>query len=1357
MNVSTCKSLSQNRRPYVNVNVLGTSTDALIDTGSNITAISENYYKQLYGPLRCYSINKSGKTNNVSGANGTHLEVMEQCLMPIIIGNKKFDQPTYVIRNLSCNFIIGIDFMKKSKMVINPVENTILIDGNNVSSTKQYLSEISSCPPNNDCYATKDYLIPSHCIHAISIKSNDVMDGDYFVSNDNEKRDLDALIVPPSVTTLKSGTGKIFIQNSNSYPVLIKRGNVISSMNRFTEPALSTDLEKIEKETIKSHDNKHLRNINLNCPDEYRSMYMDLFKDFSDIFSRDGYDLGWTDRVSHRITLKHDRPIHIKQFRIPLSHQEIIHDFVKEMLDRKLLEVSRSRYNSPIFCVKKKGHNKWRPVVDLRKINEATIEDSYVIRDIRGCIDEIGKNEARVFSSMDLSKGFYQQNLEKGSRPFTSFTVPGLGSYQFTVSCFGSHGAPSSFSYLMNEVLKGIKNIISYIDDILCHTKTHEEQVQSLRECFEALRANNLKLSIEKSFFGSNHTEYLGYHLSDHGIQPGTDKLRAVRDFPSPKTVRQIRQFVGLASFFREHIPQFSRISAFLTALTRKDSKWVSGPLPPAAEEAFQTLKRLLISAPIISFPRPTLPFRLYCDASAGITGTDSTQKLAGGLGCVLTQLWPQDKKERVIGYASRQLKEHELNYSAYLLELSAILFGIRHFHHYLYGGPQFTVFTDHKPLETLNKVHTKTRKRLEDELVEYNFVIVYKKGSDQLAADFLSRNAIEVLSVQPSKVLDPPSPIDILELEPEKITEEQLKDPLLKMMYEYIKNNIMPPEHLQQFIRLHSPNLILHNDQLWYKTKEHFVLILPRPYRIKAISLAHDTFVGGHGDTLRTLDRLSRTYWWPKMNYDIMRYIQQCHTCQRVKGSHFGRELKSPLSPLPVASRFNQRVSADLLGPLKSDNDYKYILVLCDAFSKWVELVPIINKQAETVAEAVFKQWICRYAAMEEFLTDNGGEFINEIMDELCKYLGVKRLRIASYNPKANGFAERNVRIVINYLRKFINNNTLEWSNLLPAAQLSYNTQRHGSTGFSPYYLLHFIDPNLPFESLNNRRRRYGENWHNEAILRLQESWAAAKQQMDRLRESQKRSYDREATSRSFNVGDLVMVANDIPKMNTNHKLTWKWIGPFAIIKMNTPLTASIKKTPTSRPLMVNVNRLKHYHSMEMPLSNVFNGYPSHVDDEHDELGDIPKAVKLEPTATPPPTPVTPVDPPSDDDSSFHSPPTTPPSSPFARTRRSHSTPSALDAATPSTSDSAASAHQETTTTSSDKSPSLVDTFDTYFGNPSGPPKRSTRSTNPNVRDYDLPQFAHGSAALARRLKEKVSDIASSPKLRKKKDKDKQ
>ena len=154
------------------------------------------------------------------------------------------------------------------------------------------------------------------------------------------------------------------------------------------------------------------------------------------------------------------------------------------MLDKKLIEVSRSRYNSPIIVIKKKD-GKWRPCVDLRGINKATVEDQFSLRDIQSCIDEIGRNQSKIFSSMDMSKGYFQQNLEEDSRPYTSFTVPGLGSYQFKVSCFGSHGAPASFSYLINELLRGAKNLISYMDDILAHTQSHDEHLKTLEECFQ--------------------------------------------------------------------------------------------------------------------------------------------------------------------------------------------------------------------------------------------------------------------------------------------------------------------------------------------------------------------------------------------------------------------------------------------------------------------------------------------------------------------------------------------------------------------------------------------------------------------------------------------------------------------------------------------------------------------------------------------------------------------------------------------------------------------------------------------------------------------------------------------------------
>ena len=203
-------------------------------------------------------------------------------------------------------------------------------------------------------------------------------------------------------------------------------------------------------------------------------------------------------------------------------------------------------------------------------------------------------------------------------------------------------------------------------------------------------------------------------------------------------------QFVGLASFFRDHIRDFSRISGYLTALTLKTSDWKCGELPNNALEAFRRLQELLINEPIISYARNDLPFRLYCDASMGTTEKNG-HKISGGLGAVLTQIH-EGKNERVVGYASRKLKTHEENYPAYLLEMLAVTFGCEHFHHYLYGQRKFIMYSDHLPLSKLNKVHVKTQGRLQEMLLEYNYEIVYRKGEDQEAADFLSRNAVEAL-----------------------------------------------------------------------------------------------------------------------------------------------------------------------------------------------------------------------------------------------------------------------------------------------------------------------------------------------------------------------------------------------------------------------------------------------------------------------------------------------------------------------------------------------------------------------------------------------------------------------------------
>ena len=238
---------------------------------------------------------------------------------------------------------------------------------------------------------------------------------------------------------------------------------------------------------------------------------MDLILKYHDCFTKDKYDLGRDTSVKHCIRLNTKKTIYTKQFRIPYKHQEVIEEFIQKMLYKKLIEVSRSRYNSTIFYVKK-SNGKWHPV-DLRRINKATVDDYYSIRDVKSCIDEIGCCRLSIFSTMDLVKGFFQLELEKSHREYMAFTVPGVGSFQFTVSCFGSHGAPASFFYLITEVIRDLISLLANIDDILCHTKSHGEHLKVLEECFIRLRVYNLKLLIEKLTFGVIETEYLGLKL----------------------------------------------------------------------------------------------------------------------------------------------------------------------------------------------------------------------------------------------------------------------------------------------------------------------------------------------------------------------------------------------------------------------------------------------------------------------------------------------------------------------------------------------------------------------------------------------------------------------------------------------------------------------------------------------------------------------------------------------------------------------------------------------------------------------------------------------------------------------------
>ena len=407
---------------------------------------------------------------NFSGANGSAIKAVGCYEMAVTINKRDTYTPVFILDGLNTDMILGIDFICRASIIINGRTRKVIMGDevivDDFSASKTGIEEITYSYGRT----TDKVEIAGHSLKYLMVSGPGGNNNDFFSTDWEEKRP-DLTIYHCLTRADAKNRHVIAVGNISPEPIILDRGTKIVDLHEVNgkfeapdlpEPEQLNEINGKPKLAPKLTDKQRkdfIAKLNIKCPPEYRKRYEDLLTKYHDVFSKDEYDLGWTEKVSHRIKLKHDKPIYTKQFKIPFAHQESIHEFVKDMLDRKLIEVSRSRYNSPIFCVKKKDGS-WRPVVDLRAINKATVEDSYSIRDVKACIDEIGAERSNVFSTMDLTKGFFQQNLEKESRKYTAFTVPGLGSFQFTVSCFGSHGAPSSFSYLMTEVLQNLQNLI---------------------------------------------------------------------------------------------------------------------------------------------------------------------------------------------------------------------------------------------------------------------------------------------------------------------------------------------------------------------------------------------------------------------------------------------------------------------------------------------------------------------------------------------------------------------------------------------------------------------------------------------------------------------------------------------------------------------------------------------------------------------------------------------------------------------------------------------------------------------------------------------------------------------------------
>ena len=958
-----------------------------------------------------------------------------------------------------------------------------------------------------------------------------------------------------------------------------------------------------------------------NWPEKLQHEAKEMLKRNAKVFSKDDMDMGRTNLVKHHIKLTDPVPFKEAYRRIPPQMYDEVKTHLQEMLDLGAIRPSNSPWASAIVLVRKKD-GRLRFCIDLRKLNNRTVKDGYSLPRIESILDSLGG--AQIFSTLDLKAGYWQVEMAEECKAYTAFTCGPLGFYECDTMPFGATNAPATFQRLMHDCL-GELNMnwcIVYLDDIIIFSDTKEEHLKRLEAVFQKLCAAGLKLKPSKCFFFREEIEYLGHVVSGKGISTNPKKIEAVSKWPTPKTVYNVRSFLGFVGYYRRFSQNFSRITKpireVITGLenqSKRSAKKTYIEWSDAADVAFEHLKAMCVSTPILAYPDYQLPFTLHTDSS-----TD-------GLGAVLYQ--KQDGKLTVIAYASRPVSKAESNYPAHKLEFLALKWAVcEKFHEYLYGSKSFEVFTDNNPLTyvlTSAKLDA-CGQRWIAKLANYNFSIKYRCGVSNTEADALSRikwpealsenvdiengcmdthviNAILTGAVTKSSLIESVScSAKIIPTELDKDTgklsdinwtKEQRLDPNLGVIIRLIESGQLNKRKLQgkdssevkSFLR-NKKSLKLVKDVLYKKSfsdnstskKTLWQLVVPKLFRERALLGCHDDV--GHQGILRTLSLLRERFYWPSMQEEATQHVLKCSRCLRRKTP----PQVAPLQPILVTQPL-ELVHMDYLFLEPSKGNIENVLVITDHFTRYALAYPSKTQTAQATARILWDNFICHYGFPEKFISDQGRNFESDLIKELCKIAGVKKVHTTPYHPQGNGQCERFNSTLCNMLGTLSEEEKSDWKSHLGCMTHAYNCTKHASTTYSAYYLMFGRHIRLPIDvefglnkpncSDNSSKSRYIQKLRR----RLNYAFQKASKYSDQQASKYKHSYDKSVKGPQLHENDLVLVK--IVAHKGRHKLQDRW-EPEEYVVIEQPIAG----TPVYKVKPVNGDNVRTLHrNLLLPL----------------------------------------------------------------------------------------------------------------------------------------------------------------------------
>ena len=1182
---------------YATCKINDVITDCLIDTGATLSILSSKAWNTISqsstGYLKVFESQIFTASGNQIDAKGIGSVVIEICGMKCVTD--------IVVADIDMDAILGLDFLKTNDCQLDMLRDTLTIKGKScslklagkVGCYRVTVSEPVEIPSKSEIIIEGKTCVPV-------LRHNDLgivepIQSCPIISHEKERGIVAKTLVrvddkvPVRIANLGDESKKLYPGTHIANLSMVSKVHDINKQKPqpYTFPQVPDHLQDLFQRTING----------LSCA-QSASIAKLLIKHQS-TFSESDNDLGRTGIIRHRIPTGNAHPIKQPLRRLPVQMNQEAQEQINDMLEKDVIQPSSSPWASGIVMVQKKDGTK-RFCVDYRRLNDVTIKDAYPLPRIDDSLAQL--SGAEWFSCLDLNSGYWQVEVDASDREKTAFSSK-QGLFEFKVMPFGLCNAPATFERLMEIVLSGLnwQICLIYLDDVIVIGRTFDDMISNLDQVLQRLKDAGLKLKPRKCQLFAQEVEFLGHVINREGVKTDPKKTQVIRDWPRPNDIHKVRSFLGFCSYYRRFVPKFAEIAKPLHRLSEKHQKFVWSD---ECNQAFETLKNKMVTAPILAHPDFKEHFILDTDASDVAIGAVLSQTVNG--------------QERVIAFASRALTKAERRYCVTRKELLALVHFVKYFRHYLYGK-SFTVRTDHGSLRWLMNFKNPEGQlaRWLEILSSYTMKIEHRPGRQHKNADGLSR--IPCRQCGKAEIGDNKEIAAVYQVTAQH-TDEQTKeirsaqesDPdvckvksWVEKGYRQEQKEIACESHFVkslwcQWSRLQlEDGILVRRWDLLGTDIVHWQAIVPLSQRRVVLNYAHDIKASGHLGIRKTLGRIRQRFYWPGLQNDVRAYVNGCEKCTKRKDPNMTK--KAPLQAVRSGYPM-ERIAVDILGELPlTEKGNKYILVLADYFTKWTECFPMANMETSTIAKIIMDEVISRFGTPGTIHSDQGRQFESNLFREFCKLLQIDKTRTTPYHPQSDGMVERFNKTLTSMLSTFVQENQKDWDEHIPYVMMAYRSSEHETTGVSPNLLMLGRETSTPLDIVYQMPPSIkpipANQWVWELRERLESVHTMVRQNTGASMRRQKKYHDKKVSYEKFMPGDHVYVYFPVRTAGCSSKLTSFWRGPYQVSEKLSDVLYRVNCGRANTLQVIHCDRMRK--AKEQILTN----------EELDNTGSLPNA----------------------------------------------------------------------------------------------------------------------------------------------------